>query len=348
MNVLVLLLISGAIFIVAARLYGRLVARWVGEDVNRPTPATTMTDGCDYVPTNPNVVFAHHFSAIAGAGPIVGPTMAILYGVLPVWLWVVVGGVLIGAVHDFTTLFISLRERGRSMAEIARTTLGDRGFLLFICFATVMIILVTSAFLAMTATALTSFVPLTLLKLPPDQHLLRTVTDGGVVKGAIGGIASTSVVIITLFAPVLGWLLFKRKLTPWVGYPLALLVSFASIWIGVHWPITLDPKVWMVIMTVYVLFAAGLPIWLVLQPRDFINVQVLYAGILAMVVGLVIGGAQHLQVTFPAMAVAQGTAQLGALWPMLFITVACGAISGFHALVATGTTAKQVARHGLG
>jgi len=145
MNVLVLLLISGAIFIVAARLYGRLVARWVGEDVNRPTPATTMTDGCDYVPTNPNVVFAHHFSAIAGAGPIVGPTMAILYGVLPVWLWVVVGGVLIGAVHDFTTLFISLRERGRSMAEIARTTLGDRGFLLFICFATVMIILVTSA-----------------------------------------------------------------------------------------------------------------------------------------------------------------------------------------------------------
>ncbi len=165
MNVLVLLLISGVIFLIAARLYGRLVARWIGEDVNRSTPATTMTDGRDYVPTNPNVVFAHHFSAIAGAGPIVGPTMAILYGVLPVWLWIVVGGVLIGAVHDFTTLFISLRERGRSMAEIARTTLGDRGFLLFICFATVMIILVTSAFLAMTATALTSFVPLALLKL---------------------------------------------------------------------------------------------------------------------------------------------------------------------------------------
>ncbi len=346
MNVLLLLLISGAIFLVAAWVYGRLVARWIGEDPARATPATTMTDGRDYVPTNPNVLFAHHFSAIAGAGPIVGPTMAILYGVLPVWLWIVVGGVLIGAVHDFTTLFISLRERGRSMAEIARTTLGDRGFLLFICFATVMIILVTSAFMAMTSNALTSMLPLSMLGLQPDQHLLHTVRDGGVEKGVIGGIASTSVIIITLFAPLLGWLLFRKKMSPWIGYPLALGISALSIWAGLHWPITLDPKVWMVIMTVYVLFAAGVPVWLVLQPRDFINVQILYAGILAMVVGLAIGGAQHMTVTFPALAVSQGTANLGMLWPMLFITVACGAISGFHALVATGTTAKQLAKEG--
>lgn len=347
MNVLLLLLVSGAVLYLAARWYGQLVARWVGEDTTRPTPATTMTDGRDYVPTNPNVLFAHHFSAIAGAGPIVGPTLAILYGYLPVWLWVLVGGVLIGAVHDFTTLFLSLRERGRSMAEIARATLGERGFALFIAFASVMIILVTSAFLSMTAMSLTSKVPLTAgLGLLEGQRLLHTVTEDGVVKGVIGGIASSSVIVITLFAPLLGWLLYRRRMNTWLGYLLAIVVGIVSILIGLQWPVMLDPKLWMLIMSAYVLVAAGVPIWCILQPRDFINVQILYAGILAMVLGLVVGGAGHLQMTFPVSAVPDGVARVGALWPMLFITVACGAISGFHALVATGTTSKQMAKEG--
>ena len=344
MNVLILLLISGALLLIAARVYGRLTARWLGEDANRPTPAQSMADGRDYVPTNTNVVFAHHFSAIAGAGPIVGPTMAILYGYLPVWLWIILGGIFIGAVHDFSTLFVSLREKGRSMAEIARNALGERGFVLFISFAVVMIMLVTSAFLAMTAMSLTSMVPLKDLSLAPGQRLLHTFTKDGVVNGVIGGIASTSVIIITLFSPILGWLLFRRRMSTWLGYLIAAAVALGSVYVGLLLPIRMDPKYWMVIISIYVLFAAGLPVWLVLQPRDFINVQILYAGILAMIVGLVIGGLHGMTMRFAPVDLAAGAAKCGAVWPMLFVTVACGAISGFHALVATGTTCKQLAK----
>jgi carbon starvation protein len=346
MNVLVILLISAVTFWLAARFYGRCVAHWLGETPARPTPAVELADGRDYVPTNTNVLFAHHFSAIAGAGPIVGPTLALLYGYLPVWLWILLGGILVGAVHDFATLFVSLRERGRSMAEVARTTLGTRGFALFLGFAIVMIVLVTSAFLSMTAMSLTSMAPLSVLGLAPDQHLLRTVVVDGVAKGVIGGIASTSVILITLCAPLLGWLLYRRRLRTGWEYLLAIGISVGSIAAGLLWPITLAPQTWMLIIAGYVLFAAGVPVWLVLQPRDFINVQILYAGILALVVGLVVGGAQGMSVHFPALALADGQAKQGALWPMLFITVACGAISGFHALVATGTTAKQLAEEG--
>jgi carbon starvation protein len=354
MNVLVLLLLSVVVISVAARIYGRLVARWLGENPARPTPATTMTDGRDYVPTNSNVLFAHHFSAIAGAGPIVGPTMAVLYGYLPVWLWILVGGVLFGAVHDFSTLFVSLRERGRSMAEIARTTLGERGFALFLGFAAVMILLVTSSFLSMTAMSLTSMPPISALGLQPGhQHLLREVATppaapGGepVVKVVIGGIASTSVIIITLFAPLLGWLLYRRNLRTRLGYLLAIVVAAGSIMAGLHYPISLNAQVWMLLVSIYVLFAAGVPVWLILHPRDFINVQILYAGIIAMVAGLCIGGFQGMALPGNAVAIQDGVNNLGAVWPMLFITVACGAISGFHALVATGTTSKQLAKEG--
>lgn len=344
MNILLVLVVSLVVFWLGVKFYGRLVARWLGEDKNRPTPAQEINDGKDYVPTNMNIVFGHHFSAIAGAGPIVGPTVAVLFGYLPVWAWILVGSVLIGAVHDFASLFVSLRERGRSIAEVTRTALGTTGFFLFICFAILLLVLVTSAFLSMAVASLTSTAPLEILGLGPDQSILKTINKGGVTHGIIGGIASTSVIIITLFAPILGYLIYKRSLNTAVGYALAALVALGSIKVGLDFPITFDPRHWMLLLSVYVTLAAALPVWLILQPRDFTNVQILYVGILGIFVAIIVGGIQGVTIQTPAVAVDAGNAKLGAIWPFLFITVACGAVSGFHSLVSTGTTSKQLAR----
>jgi carbon starvation protein len=344
MNVLVVLIAAAAVFVLAGRFYSRYIARSLGEDPGHATPAVTCCDGRDYVPTKTYVVFAHHFSAIAGAGPILGPTMAILYGFVPAWLWVVFGGVFIGAVHDYTTLFVSMREGGKSMAEVARKTLGSSGFRLFIAFTIVMIVLVTSAFLSATSISLTSLWPLAKIGVREGETFLKTVVRDGVVMGRIGGIASTSVIFITLCSPFLGFLLYKKNLKTAAAYLLAAAICVGSVFMGIAFPVTLAPTTWMIIISVYVLIAAGVPVWLILQPRDFINVQILYAGIGLMVVSLFSCGFQGLTVTMPKFNLAEGTLNLGFIWPMMFITIACGAISGFHCLVAGGTTGKQLAK----
>jgi carbon starvation protein len=344
MNVLVVLIAAAAVFVLAGRFYSRYIARSLGEDPGRATPAVTCCDGRDYVPTKTYVVFAHHFSAIAGAGPILGPTMAILYGFVPAWLWVVFGGVFIGAVHDYTTLFVSMREGGKSMAEVARKTMGNSGFRLFIAFTIVMIVLVTSSFLSATSISLTSLWPLAKIGVREGETFLKTVVRDGVVMGRIGGIASMSVIVITLCAPFLGFLLYKKNLKTVFAYLLAAAICVGSVFLGIAFPVTLAPTTWMIIISVYVLFAAGAPVWLILQPRDFINVQILYAGIGLMIVSLFSCGFQGMTVTMPKFNLAEGTLNLGFIWPMMFITIACGAISGFHALVGGGTTSKQLPR----
>ncbi len=344
MNVLVILFAAAAVFVAAGRFYARYVARSLGEDPAHPTPAVACCDGRDYVPTKRYVVFAHHFSAIAGAGPILGPTMAILYGFVPAWLWVVFGGVFIGAVHDYTTLFVSMREGGKSMAEVARRTLGNTGFNLFIAFTIVMIVLVTSSFLSATSISLTSLWPLAKIGTKEGETFLKTVVLDGVVMGRIGGIASTSVIFITLCSPLLGFLLYRKNLKTAGAYLLAAVICVASVLLGLAVPVTLAPTTWMIIISIYVLIAAGLPVWLILQPRDFINVQILYGGIGLMIVSLFSCGFQGMTVTMPRFNLAEGTLNLGLIWPMMFITIACGAISGFHCLVAGGTTGKQLAK----
>ena len=344
MNVLVVLIAAAAVFVLAGRFYSRYIARSLGEDAGHATPAVTCCDGRDYVPTKTYVVFAHHFSAIAGAGPILGPTMAILYGFVPAWLWVVFGGIFIGAVHDFTTLFICMREGGKSMAEVARKTLGNSGFNLFIAFTIVMIVLVTSSFLSATSISLTSLWPLAKIGVREGETFLKTVVRDGVVMGRIGGIASTSVIVITLCSPFLGWLLYKKNLKTAAAYLLAAAICVGSVLLGIAFPVTLAPTTWMIVISVYVLIAAGVPVWLILQPRDFINVQILYAGIGLMIVSLFSCGFQGMTVTMPKFNLAEGTLNLGFIWPMMFITIACGAISGFHCLVAGGTTGKQLAK----
>jgi len=342
MNVLVILALASLAFVLASRFYSRSIAGVLGEDAKHPTPAVTYCDGRDYVPTKTYVVFAHHFSAIAGAGPILGPTMALLYGFVPAWLWIVLGGIFIGAVHDFTTLFISMREGGKSMAEVARKTLGAKGFNLFIGFTIVMIVLVTSSFLSATSISLTSLWPLAKIGVKEGETFLKTVVKDGVAMGRIGGIASMSVIVITLCSPFLGWLIYKKGIKTIYAYLIASLICVVSVLLGIAYPVTLSPTVWMVVISIYVLFAAGAPVWLILQPRDFINVQILYGGIVLMIVSLFSAGFEGLSVSIPSFNLKEGVQHLGLIWPMMFCTIACGAISGFHALVAGGTTGKQL------
>ncbi|MCE5252186.1 carbon starvation protein A [bacterium] len=342
MNVLMFLLIAVIAFFLASRFYARYVARLIGEEPNHTTPAVTNNDGRDYVPTRSFVVFAHHFSSIAGAGPILGPTMAILYGFMPAWLWIVLGGIFIGAVHDFTVLFTSMREGGKSMAIVARRTLGKAGFDLFIAFTILLIVLVTSSFLSATAISLTSLWPLEKIGVTEGKTFLKTVIVDGVVMGRIGGIASMSVIIITMCSPLIGWLIYKKGIKTYLAHTLAITVCVVSVLVGIQYPVTLSPKVWMIIISIYVLFAAGWPVWMVLQPRDFINAHVLYFGIVLMVLSVLLSGFGGYTISTPYFNVADGVQHLGLLWPMMFITIACGAISGFHSLVAGGTTCKQL------
>lgn len=342
MNVLVVVIAGFAAFGLASRFYGGWIARKLGVDPGRPTPARQIDDGRDYVPTRLSVLFAHHFSAIAGAGPIVGPTLAAIYGFVPAVLWIVLGGIFIGAVHDFTALFASLREGGKSMAEIARKSMGKGGFVLFLLFTLVMIVLITAVFLKLTAAALTSLYPMAKLGAEPGAlSILHTRVVDGVEMGVIGGIASTSVIIITLLAPLLGWMLYRRRVATWKAYLFAAALCFGSVLVGLQLPLSIGPTLWMVLISIYVLFAAGAPVWVILQPRDFINSQLLYGGILLLFGAILSGGLGGLRVTFPAFNLTEGIEHLGLIWPMMFVTIACGAISGFHCLVASGTTCKQ-------
>jgi carbon starvation protein len=340
MNLLFILGVSVSILLLGYIFYGRFIERTFEVDGSHVTPAVELKDDVDYVPTHKVVIFGHHFSSIAGGGPIIGPCVGLIFGFLPVWIWIILGTVFIGAVHDYSVLLASMREKGRSVAEIAEKTLGRTGFLLFIGFTIIMLLMITSVFLTLTTTALASKYPVEFFG--TGDIGLRTVVENGVTYAVIGGIASTSVIIITLCAPLLGYLLYKRGMNVWIMSLASLIICAVSIEIGLIMPVKLDPFVWMIVISVYTIFAAGVPVWVVLQPRDFTNSFLLYGGILAMFISSLVLGFQGVKMEAPLLNLAVGTQRLGYLWPILFITVACGAISGFHSLVAGGTTAKQI------
>ena len=343
MNVLWLVGIALPVFYLGYRFYSTYLQRVLTGKQEEIAPAIALQDGVDYVPSKTPVVFSHHFASIAGAGPIVGPTVALIYGYIPVWLWVVLGAVFIGAVQDYASLFISMRERGQSMAQVAHRTLGRFGFFLVVAFSIIMLLLLTSAFLGLSATALTSLVPLEQMHIDNNQTFLHVVEGAdGLQKAKIGGVASTSLVVITLCAPLLGWLVTKRGMQIQSMMPLAIAICTLSIAIGLLFPLTLSPVIWMSALTLYVLLASSLPVWTILQPRDFINSFLLYGGMVFLTIGAVVGGATGETMLMPRFNLAGGEQALGLIWPFLFITVACGAISGFHAMVTGGTTAKQL------
>ena len=412
MNVLLVMGIAVVVLAVGGRYYSRYIARQLGEDASRPTPAVERNDGRDYVPTPTPVVFAHHYASIAGAGPIIGPALAIIYGWVPALVWVLLGGVLIGAVHDYLATYMATREGGNSIATIARRMLGKDAFVAVTILLVVMLALVCAAFLDLSATALTSMLPFDRLDLPKDQTLFRVVEPkpeetshpiGGTVtfhqrkvrvakeivdgqplvvytvdldgqqvpvakasilqtevidgqevvtrkrpvtQVVVGGVASMSVICITAVAPLIGFLYLKRKVSVWLCSALAILICAASITAGLYFPVPLGPLQWKLLLSAYVLVAAGVPVWIFLQSRDFINVHILYVGMAALLVTLVVGGFRGAGVEagsgIPPVNIGQGTDALGIFWPTMFIVIACGAVSGFHSLCAGGTTCKQL------
>jgi carbon starvation protein len=344
MNIGLLLVSSLILLWVGYRFYGRYVAKVFGIDSANVTPATRINDGVDYVPANKVVLFGHHYASIAAAGPIVGPTLALLYGIGPTWLWIILGVIFIGAVHDFSVLIVSVREGGKSIAQVARKTLGKNGFTFFIIFALLLSILVTAAFLQLAAVALTSTYALEGLDMPAGQTLFHTEVVGGETMVKLGGIASTSVVVITAFAPLMGFLLYRKRLHTGIMSLFALGLAGVSVVVGLTFPISLDPQTWMVILSIYLIIAAAIPVWLLLQPRDFVNVNFLYIGLFGMFLAILINGLNGSVIDAPMFNLTgESFSALGAVWPFLFVTIACGACSGAHSLIASGTTSKQLA-----
>lgn len=356
MNVFFLILPALALYILAQRFYAPRLARAFGESDARPTPAVSNDDGVDFVPTRPHVLFAHHFSAIAAAGPILGPTMAVMYGYLPAVFWIVLGAIFIGAVHDYACLYVSVREGGRSIAEIARRTMGTPAFVCYALFIVFNLVLVNAVFINTTAASLLTMRAPHEMGLHPNQTIFRTVPGpDGKPLAVVGGIASTSAIVLTLVAPALGYLVIRRQMRERFAYPIASLLCIGSVLVGFVLPvsppqiqfagITISPHVfWMICIALYVWLAAAVPVWLVLQPREFVSVQFLYLGVLLMIVAAVGLGFMNAPLHAPPAELDRGQAVRGWLWPFLFVTIACGAVSGFHGLVASGTTSKQVAR----
>jgi carbon starvation protein len=352
-----MLLACIVVLVTVGRWYSRFLAKQFGEDPSRSTPATVKNDGRDYVPTPTPVVFGHHFASIAGAGPIVGPVLAICYGWGPAIVWVLLGGLFIGGVHDYLAAFMSMRNDGQSMATIARRLLGRGPFIALMIFLVLMLGLVTAVFLNTSATALVSMIEFGRMKLADDQTIFRVVTAAsGEQNVVIGGVASMSVIIVTACAPLVGWLYIKKQVAVWKCSLLAIAVCAVSIVVGLYAPVAFPETIeslggmkgtdlWKVLLSIYVLFAAGVPVWMFLQSRDFINVHILYGGVILLVVTLAVAALRAPVVAdapVPAFDAETGSKFLGWFWPGIFITIACGAVSGFHSLCAGGTTCKQL------
>jgi carbon starvation protein len=359
MTGLLIILVAGLLLVSVGTVYSRFLSRNFGEEPSRPTPAMLKNDGRDYVPTPTLVVFGHHFAAIAGAGPILGPVLALCYGWGPAICWVILGGLFIGAVHDYLATFMATREGGQSMATIARRMLGRGPFIVLMLFLILMLGLVTATFLNTSATALVSKLDMGRMRLAEGQTLFRVVEEGGRQKVIIGGIASMSVVILTIAAPIIGWMYIKKGVSALICSVASVIVCGLSIVVGLYHPIALSEYVhvlgfqihgtelWKFLLAAYVLLAAGAPVWMFLQSRDFINAHILYGGIFALVLTLVVAGIRGGSVAtdaapMPLFDAVAGRQYLGLFWPALFITIACGAISGFHSLCAGGTTSKQL------
>ncbi len=320
MNGIVLILAAIAIFIAAYLLYGRWLAKQWGIDPTRPTPAHTMEDGTDYVPTKPAVLLGHHFASIAGAGPINGPIQAAFFGWVPAFLWIVIGGIFFGAVHDFGALFASIRHKGLSIGAVIEENIGKRCKMLFTIFAWLVLLLVVAAFGDIVASSFTC----------------ATDANGVVTSYANGSVATASMLFIPL-AIVFGFLVYRRNAPLLASTIVGVIFLAIAIGVGIAFPINLPKTFWLAFVCVYIFIASTAPVWILLQPRDYLNSFLLYFMIGAAVVGIIVANPTIQTPAFVGFKVGGST-----LFPVLFITVACGAISGFHSLVGSGTTSKQI------
>ena len=333
MNSLVLLLICIAVLICGYILYGGwLCKQWGVGESKEPTPAHTLEDGVDYVPSKAPVLMGHHFSSIAGAGPITGPIGAAMFGWLPVTLWILIGGIFFGGVHDFGALFASIRHKGQSIGEVISANMSRRAKRLFIIFSYLTLILVVAAFASIVAGTFAATVG----------------EDGAVDIAASANNASVAMVslLFIVIAIIFGILVYRRNAPMLIASVLGVAAIVVCMAIGMKWhPIYLTGNTWMWIVGVYIAIASVTPVWILLQPRDYLSSFLLYGMLIVALIGVVIshaplGGADGLPMV-TGFAVDNGNG-IQFMFPVLFTTVACGAISGFHSLVSSGTTSKQL------
>lgn len=323
------LLVVGFVLLLAFsyRFYGRYVVRQVELNDGQPTPAHRHRDDKDFVPTRPFYLFAQHFSAIAAAGPIAGPIMAcMMWGWLPCFLWIALGVVLVGAVHDFLILTASVRHDGLSIAQIAKENLSDHAGLALMIFIWLALIYVIVAFTDITAA---SFVGVT-------EELMGTQVNFNP-----GGAVAMAAVIYLLLAMIMG--ITERWLKPplWLSTIIFVPLAFFAVWLGTKFSTVLifDTKFWCLLILAYCLVSSLLPVWLLLQPRGYLGGFILYSAIAIGIFGMLFGGYEIKQLAIKS---AVDGPMTSALFPFLFVTIACGACSGFHGLVCSGTTAKQI------
>ncbi len=309
MNFVTLMLVSGAILILAYFTYGKYLEKRLKIDGSRATPAHTLYDGKEYIPTKTPVLIGHHFTTIAGGGPITGPIAAIVFGWLPAVLWIIIGSIFVGGTHDYASLQASVRHKAKSIGEVIREYMGRRGQLMFLSFSIATLILIIGVFIILVANTFVSF----------------------------PGAATASLLFIAV-AMVFGVLVNQVRMGLVTATILGIIAMVGAIWFGLSFPLELSATAWSLILIVYAYLASVLPVWLLLQPRDYLNSFMLYFLIGGAFIGLLIA---RPMIQMPAFTGFYNE-QLGFLFPILFITIACGAVSGFHSLVSSGTTSKQL------
>lgn len=299
-------------------IYGRWLVRLWGVDPNARTPAYVHEDGNDYVPSSKFTVFAHQFSSITGAGPVTGPIIAAMFGWAPVMLWLMIGGIFFGAVQDFTALYASVKNEGKSMGMLIEQYIGKTGKKMFLLFSWLFTLLVTAAFADIVASTFNGF-----------------KADGGLAtpNAAAASISMLYIVVAIAF----GYFLKKCPLAEGPKLAVAIVLMIAMLWAGIEYPLYYDKITWLYVVFAYMFMAAVMPMWLLMEPRDYLSVFLLLGMIASGVIGVIF---TNPSIELPAF---NGFVVNGQpLFPILFITIACGAVSGFHSLVSSGTSSKTV------
>ena len=320
MTAILIILAAIIALVVGYVTYGSWLAKQWGVDPTKTTPAVEVNDGVDYVAAKPAVLMGHHFSSIAGAGPINGPIQASVFGWVPVFLWCVIGGIFVGGLHDFGAMFASVRNGGKSVGEIIKTSMGDRAKKLFIVFALLVLILVIASFVNVVAGTFASDNPAGFTTDPNGNETTAMVSVLFIIMAVIYGMMTTRFGMETKTATIIG-----------------LIMIVAGIVIGLNVGLVLNRTIWIILIAAYITVASLAPVWILLQPRDYLSSFLLYAMMAVAFIGIFASAfTGTAEFTIPAF-----TGKTG-LFPALFITVACGACSGFHSLIASGTSSKQL------
>lgn len=330
MNGMVVVVVAAVVLAAGYLVYGRWLAKTWGIDREALTPAKRMEDGKNFSPASCFTAFSHQFSSICGAGPVTGTIAAMMFGWLPVLLWVLVGGIFFGAVHDFGALYASAKNNGKSLAQLIDKYIGRTGRRLFLLFSWLFTIIVIAAFVDMVA----------------GTFQATFAADGAVDAAAsyAGGTAGTISILFTFVAIAFGWINRKFGLSGWKELLLAVVLFVLMFAVGMQFPVYLSKFGWFAVIAVYLLFAAAMPIQTLKQPRDYLTSIMMIVMIVCAVLGIFVLGANgEATMTAPMVADISALAANGSyLFPLLFVSVACGALSGFHSLVSTNTSSKQV------